>query len=354
MYGFVPMKPLFVACVVGVACSLSQLTGTPAMVAGKFDLSERASTIDPRVKAHPEIDFLLEKDGKPMDVEHAAVDMRVASQGKLVIWLMGYNKDLFDHLSSYGLNSIQVHYANGWFGKLYSANPPEDDLFLSKIRLEAAIGEDESKAVDIPKADSIMERSYQFVRWLDRENPQGVWKQFLTRDGRGLQWEKVILSGISHGSTTAARMAKQVKVDRVVMFSGPRDQFEGWQKLPSATPENRFFGFTHVLDDGWSGDHYPRSWQMLNLQKFGPIVNVDEASPPYGNTRRLTTAAEMKGDAKRAHSSVIPGGAAVKGPDGKYVHEAVWRYLFLQPVEKVGSPVAADPGVWMDHTTSLN
>ncbi|MEO5715622.1 MAG: hypothetical protein ABIT37_19240 [Luteolibacter sp.] len=316
---------------------------------GKFDLTARASGIDPMAKPHPEIDFLFEKDGKPQDVEHASVDTRVASQGKLVIWLMGYNKDFFDHLSSYGLNSIQVHYANGWFSKLYSGPPPQDDLFLSNIRLEAATGMDVSKAVDIPKADSIKERSYQFVKWLDHENPQGRWKQFLTADGKGLRWDKVILSGISHGSTTAARMAKAVKVDRVVMFSGPRDQYEVWQKLPSATPENRFFGFSHVLDDGWSGDHYPRSWQMMGLQEFGPVVNVDHAAAPYGNTRRLITDADVKGDPKRAHGSVVPGGAAVKDAAGKYLHEDVWRYLFTHPVEETGKPVPADPHVWLDQ-----
>ncbi|MEX1116785.1 MAG: hypothetical protein WEB53_16175 [Akkermansiaceae bacterium] len=299
----------------------------------KFELSARASEIDRRVKSHPEIGFLLEKDRKPQDLQRASVDTRVPPQGKLVIWLMGYNKELFCHLCGYGLHSIQVHYANGWFGKLYAGPPPQDDLFLSKIRLEVATGVDHSKAVDIPKPDAIMERSYQFVKWLDRKNPEGNWKQFLTRDGRELLWDKVILAGISHGSTTAARMAKHVRVDRVVMFSGPRDQHEVWQKLPSATPVNRFFGFTHVLDDGWVADHYSRSWQLMGLQEFGPIVDVDQTAFPYGNSRRLITAADVKGDAKRAHNVPMPGGAAVKGAGGKYLHEDVWRYLFTHPVD---------------------
>lgn len=315
----------------------------------QYSLNARASVIDPRTQAHPAIGFLLEKDGKPQDIQHASVDTRIPSQGKLVIWLMGYNRELFDRLDSYGMNSIQVCYAREWFGKLYSGSPPADDLFLSKIRLEAATGEDVSEAVDIPVPDSIMERSYQFVKWLDHTNPQGNWQQFLTADGSGLLWDKVILSGISHGSTTAARMAKAVKVDRVVMFSGPRDQYEVWQKLPSATPANRYFGFSNVLDDGWIGDHYPRSWQLLGLQEFGPVVNVDQTAPPYGNTRRLISTADVKGDHNRAHNSSVPGGAALKGPDGNYLHEAVWKYLFTHPVGETGTPVPVDPAVRMDQ-----
>ena len=310
----------------------------------RYDLTARASQIDARAKAHPEISFLLEKDGKPQDVQHACVDTRVKSQGKLVIWLMGHSQPLFERVSGYGLHAIRVHYANGWFGKFGNDPPPADDKFLGKIRLEAATGEDFSDVVDIPKPDGMQERAVQFVKWLAKENPVGEWKQFLTADGKDLKWDRVIIAGSSHGSTTAARFAKHQKVDRVVMFCGPRDQYETWQGLPSATPANRYFGFSHVLDGGWSGDHYCRSWELLGLGEFGPIVNVDEVKAPFGNTRRLITAADVKKDANRAHSSVVPGGAAVKDAEGKFIHEEVWKYLFTHPVEETGAATPHDPG----------
>jgi hypothetical protein len=193
-----------------------------------------------------------------------------------------------------------------------------------------------------------MERAFQFVRWLDKENPQGKWRHFINSTNDGLRWDRVIMAGSSHGSTTAARFAKHQKVDRVVMFCGPRDQYESWQGLPSATSENRFFGFSHVLDGGWSGDHYCRSWQLLGLSKFGPIVNVDQVPAPFGNTRRLITNADVRNDEKRAHSSVVPGGAAVKDASGKLLHEAVWQYLFNHPVEKIGEPAPPDSDCRMD------
>lgn len=316
--------------------------------AKRYEFTARASQIDPRAQPHPEIDFVFEKDGKPADTERASVDTRVAPQGKLVIWLMGYSGPLFERVNSYGLHAIQVHYANGWFGKFGKEPAPADDKFLGKIRLEAATGEDFSEVVTIPKPDGMMERSFQLVKWLAKENPQGRWDYFIAADGKGLRWDRVIISGASHGSTTAARFAKHQKVDRVVMFCGPRDQYETWQGLESATPANRYFGFSHVLDSGWTGSHYCRSWELLGLHQFGPIVDVDKVPAPFGNTRRLTTAADVKGDAKRAHSSVTPGGAAVKDASGQFIHEAVWRYLFTQPVETVGKPVPADPACLKD------
>lgn len=299
----------------------------------RYVLQTRASVVDPLARPHPEINFVLEKDGKPADLEDASVDTRVPPQGKLVIWLMGANAPLFERLNSYGLHAIRVHYANGWFSQFGKEPPPADELYLGKIRLEAATGEDFSEAVSIPKPDGMMERALQFVKWLAKENPQGRWEQFLSDDRTALRWNRVIMAGASHGSTTAARFAKHQRVDRVVMFCGPRDQHERWQALPSATPRNRFFGFSHVLDGGWTGHHYDRSWELLGLTQFGPVVDVDRTQTPYGNSRRLITAADVKGDAKRAHSCVTPGGAAVKNAEGQFIHESVWRYLFTHPAE---------------------
>lgn len=316
--------------------------------AQRYEFTVRASEVDARAKSHPEINFLLEKDGKPQDIQHATVDTRVAPQGKLVIWMMGHSGPLFERLSGYGLHAIRVHYANGWFSQFGKEPAPADEYFLGKIRLEAATGEDFSDAVEIPGPDGMMERAFQFVKWLNKTNPQGKWNYFINDSNDGLRWDKVIMAGSSHGSTTSARFAKHQKVDRVVMFCGPRDQYESWQGLPSATPVNRYFGFSHVLDTGWSGDHYCRSWQLLGMNEFGPIVNVDKVAAPFGNSRRLITDADVRNDDRRAHSSVVPGGAAVKDASGKFVHEAVWHYLFNHPVDLVGDPAAVDPDCRMN------
>jgi hypothetical protein len=280
--------------------------------------SARASQIDSRAKEHPEISFMFEKEGKPADVQNASVDIGVPMQGKLVIWLMGNPPELFERVNSYGYHAIQVHYANGWFSKFGKEPAPADPMHLGKIRLEATTGEDFSDLVSIPKPDGMKERAFQFVKWLSTKNPEGKWEQFISENGEEIAWDKVIIAGSSHGATSSARFALHQKVDRVVMFCGPRDQYETWQGLPSATPKNRFFGFSHVLDGGWSGNHYCRSWQLLKLNEFGPIVDVDKTPFPFAKTRRLITAADVGGD------------------------EKVWKYLFTFPVEETGNAVQAE------------
>ncbi len=316
----------------------------------RYQLQARASEIDARTKEYPAIGFVFENGGKPSDVQRASVDTQVEMKGKLVIWLMGYNEGLFERVNSYGLHAIQVSYANQWFGKLCQPQP-SDALARGKVRLEAATGEDHSDELDLARPDGAAERALEFVKWLARKNEPGKWDQFLTDDRNHLRWDKVIVAGSSHGSTTAARFAKHQRVDRVVMLCGPRDQDQDWQSLESATPANRFFGFSHVLDGGWTGDHYCRSWELLGLNEFGPIVNVDKVASPYGNTRRLVSAADVGDDAKRAHSSVQPGKSSPKDAEGNFLYEPVWRYLFTHPVDLVGEPTPLDEGCLKEHVT---
>jgi hypothetical protein len=304
--------------------------------------SVRASEINPRAQQYPELGFVFaDADGKPQDLQHAVVNLDIASRGELVIWLMGHNKELFERIASYGQHGIQPHYANRWFGTLRAEDRDSGEC-LGNIRLEAATGEDYSPLVNIAKPDGLAERSLQLVKWLKAEHPQGEWEQFLNEQEDDLVWDRVILAGISHGSTTAARFAKHQRVGRVVMFSGPRDQYESWQSLPSATPTNRYFGFTHVLDTGWTGGHYCRSWLKLGLNAHGSLVDVDHSQPPFGHSRRLITNGDVGGDANRAHSASVPGRPALKNEAGQYEHEAVWKYLFTHPVELVGQAVPAE------------
>jgi len=312
---------------------------TPLISAEPFRLKVRASKIDPLVKSYPKIGFVLKNGkGNPQDIQNASVDLKVAPRGRLAIWLMAPNQALFDRINSYGIHAIQVHYARQWFSRCCQDRPVSPDC-RGNLRLEAATGEDHSGEAAIAKRDSIKGRALQFVKHLAKSHPEGNWAQFLNAAQSDLDWEKVILCGASHGSTTASRLAKHTKVARVVAFCGPRDQYQSWQALSSATPENRFFGFSHVEDMGWQEFHYQRSWEMLGLHQFGPIVDVDQSKPPFQNTRRLVTRFDVKGSAKRAHSSVTPGRNSWKSKSGKLLHEPVWRYLFTHPVKKTGSAV---------------
>ena len=85
------------------------------------------------------------------------------------------------------------------------------------------------------------------------------------------------------------------------------------------------------------------------MHTYGPIINVDGAQPPYGNTRRLISAADVGGDAKVAHGSVTPGKSSPKDAEGKLLYEPVWRYLFNHPVDAIGAATKEDADCLREH-----
>ena len=52
----------------------------------RYELTARASGIDPRAKAHPEIDFVFEKGGKPVDVENATWTNTIGAPELIAVW----------------------------------------------------------------------------------------------------------------------------------------------------------------------------------------------------------------------------------------------------------------------------
>ncbi|MEM7144861.1 MAG: hypothetical protein AAF591_06975 [Verrucomicrobiota bacterium] len=327
---------------------ITTLLGDNPLEAEQMVFQARASELNPNAKEYPAIDFTFGTLEKPLDLQHATVDLDVNPRGQLVIWLMAYKPELFERLNQYGLHAIQPHYANKWFSILCQPEP-NDGLARGKVRLEAATGDDISPELDLAKPDGMMERARQFLIWLDQENPEANWAQFLTDDQSAIHWDKVIIAGSSHGSTTAARFAKHQEVARVVMLCGPRDQDQDWQALRSKTPAHRFFGFSHVLDRGWADDHYCRSWELLGLHDFGPVINIDDSKPPFQNTRRLTSNADVNDDAKKAHSAVTPGKASPKNDNDEFIYEDVWEYLFTHPVDEIGIAVPEDASCLKIH-----
>ena len=72
------------------------------------------------------------------------------------------------------------------------------------------------------RPDSVDVRIAKALAYLQQQDSDGRWTQFLDRDGQ-VRWPDVVLTGHSHGASSAAVYAKVRRVDRVVSFAGPRD-----------------------------------------------------------------------------------------------------------------------------------
>jgi hypothetical protein len=156
--------------------------------------------------------------------------------------------------------------------------------------------------------------------------PGAGWGKFL--DGDKPRWDQIIIAGHSHGASSAALIAKHRKVFRAVMLSGPfdhrNDEAAEWTRRPSATPADRYYGFSHTQEEQHTG--HVKDWAALGLPAYGPITNIDGGASPFGGSRQLVTALPAA-DGGNPHGTTAAGKSTPKTGD-VYRYDSAWRYLF--------------------------
>jgi hypothetical protein len=247
----------------------------------------------------------------------AYLDTRVPPRGLLVVYLHGAGVPGTCGSTAHEkeLAALGFHVLGPCYSSDYGIGNCGDDI--EGCRLEAFEGIDHHKFIDIKPPDSIETRVAKGLTYLQSKNPKGDWTYYL--DGDKPRWSKIVISGISHGASSAGLIGLYRKTDRVVMLSGPLDTDQAWLKKTTLTPADRYFGFTHTADGQHPG--HLEAFESLGLP--GKITSVDGAMPPYGDSHRLKTSAATTD----GHSSVQAGGSSPK--DGtEYVFKPVWNYLY--------------------------
>jgi hypothetical protein len=260
--------------------------------AGGDETPDRPLNVD---KANPQVYTIK---FKPTDVDPgstgkdetqtALVDTSKTIQKKLVIVLAGSNGapgpiGVANFVAAQGFHAYAIAYHDEYDASTY--RPPNAEVFTNSRYNELDGGGRKPSQVTVPRADCVEERMLKALPYLQTKNPQGDWAYYLQKDGK-IRWSDVIFIGHSHGATSSAAFAKIRRVWRAISLSGPRDDNPvpaTWLTMPSATPIERYYGFTGTAD-AQHQDHI----KSMELQKYlGTLTSVEGAQPPYGDSHRL-------------------------------------------------------------------
>ncbi|MBK1986392.1 hypothetical protein A0J48_002305 [Sphaerospermopsis aphanizomenoides BCCUSP55] len=268
-----------------------------------------------------------------LEPHHIALDQSVTLRNKLVVFFPGSfgkvtrQQLIIQELAHLGYHTINISYPNTWtVASLCRHN--HDPHCLEKARLEIIFGRGDCDVLKISRHNSIENRLIKLLAYLNLKYPQQKWGQYL--DKNLPNWEQIVVIGHSQGGGHAALLGKQHSVARVVMLAAPADfswvlgESAPWLSIPGQTPAERYYGFTHIKDEGY--DRIQKAWELLGMDKYGPIVNVDGQQPPYKHSHRLVTNM-MPARPEKYHGSVATDGPTPKFSDGTPVFKSVWQYL---------------------------
>lgn len=251
----------------------------------------------------------------------AYLDTRVRSVGRLVVYLHGAGAPTTcgsaTHqtlLASWGFHVLGPCYLSD-----YGVQNCGNDI--GGCRLEAFDGVDHHPFVMIGPSNSIETRVIRALEWLQRRHPGGDWAYYL-QAGR-VRWDRVVISGISHGASTAGVIAQVRPVERAVMLSGPLDTGQDWLTRMGMTAPARLWGLSHTADP----QHAGHLLAFASLMLPGAPTTVEMVAAPYAGSHRLISSlATMDG-----HGSTQAGNASPRDAMGRYRFEPVWRTMYGAP-----------------------
>lgn len=253
-----------------------------------------------------------------LDTQLAYLDTRVSSRGQLVVFLHGAGSPSTCGRPEHGqmLAGLGFHVVSPCYVADYGVGNCGDDV--GGCRLEAFEGVDHSPVIDIDPPDSTEYRVARALEYLQEQHPGGDWQYYL--DGEIPRWDRMIITGGSHGGSSSGVAGMHRLVHRVVMLSGPLDSGQAWLSGVPLTPIDRFYGFTHTGDGQHEG--HLAAFEALGLP--GAPTVVDGAMPPYGGSHRLVTSAPTG----NGHGSTSANNSSPQ-QDGEWVFLPVWETMYL-------------------------
>jgi hypothetical protein len=296
-------------------------------------LPVRSESVDPK-DTDPEIDTALQS--------HYVAFSTVPVRGRLFLFLPGtliipdQHQLISDQAARNGFHSVNLRYPNS-DAVQNLCGLDKDTTCFENTRLEIIDGTDRTPKVHVNRANSIENRLLKLLSYLKAKHPDEGWEAFI--DGKEPKWSSIVVAGHSQGGGHVALIARDHLVARASMLSGPVDHLGPNQRLESAhpapwllgahmTPSERYFAFGHIHDE--LVDWEPQ-WKALGLgmTNFGPTANVDKATPPFGGSHLLTTAAQPRnGPAPNLnHSSTAIDRFTPLTQAGQALFAPVWQYV---------------------------
>ncbi len=299
---------------------------------GQADESSDSGTtgmVDPGPMVDLDDPQLYEFEFQPSDADPAAtvhdemqagmLDTTVPLQGRLVVFMHGAgypttcgSRDHGRMLAGLGFHVFEPCYFSNYDGGIGSCG---DDF--GGCRLEAFEGVDHTDVIDIAPPDSTEVRVVRGLEYLQAMHPGGDWQYFL--DGDMPRWDKIVISGSSHGASSSGVVGMNRVVDRVVSLAGPLDSAQAWQLGDPMTAIDKFFAFTHTGDSQHPG--HLDAFEALGLP--GQPTVVDGIAPPYTGSHRLVSEYPVG----NGHGAVTAGGASPQRDDA-WVYLPVWAYMY--------------------------
>ena len=239
----------------------------------------------------------------------------------LVVFLPGTSgrpnsvTDLMDVVAQGGYRAIALAYNDIPAVQQVCPKQPDPNC-AAQVREKRLYGSSTTDLIDDRPEESITHRLVVLLQYLHQKYPAEGWTKYLLGDE--LNWEQIVLSGLSQGAGMAAFVAQKHRLNRVVLFSSPWD-FHGNKVLApwilqgtGATPARRWFAVYHEKEN--TAPLIARAYRALGI--------------PEDQVRVLRLEPTLKVGENPYHATQIGNRAMPRAAHGEPAYLPVWQYIF--------------------------
>lgn len=240
------------------------------------------------------------------DIAHFIKYDPSVSHSKLLLFLPGTNgipergpQRLFDVAIEQGYKVINLSYINkqAVAGVCRGENLEVDSECTEKFRIQRIWGTQLTSLIPDEPQDAIINRFIKLLRYLDLNDQKGAWDIYLNGDTPN--WDIITVSGQSQGGGMSALIAKKIKVNRIITFSGGWDFSKGseiaqWYSAKSVTPSSRWYGVYHTEEP--RADILAETYEAMaipNKQIYPLSLTIREGKKAHGEGIRNIVYKEM-------------------------------------------------------------
>jgi hypothetical protein len=314
--------PVFLSCQKNVSDHGGRINGgiisSNAVVTKEYFISP--STTDPAITSFNSSHYATVQEGGVL-------------KNILFVFLPGTNrtpsvcKAMTQKAASLGYHGISLMYANATAGNPI-CSPTNDTTCHRRLRLEVIDGIDRHPSVNVNPTNSIINRLYKLLVYLNKTYPTQNWGQYIL-NGKP-DWSKIMVSGHSQGAALAGVIGKFYPIKKVIMISMidflANGKIPDWEKNPAN--KEKYFGLINMNDELVPWPKVKAIWTATGWLAYGTYINVDWNAPPYGNTHALVSTYNPPitiTDKYHNMTGVDP--YIPKYGNGKYIYDQAWTYM---------------------------
>jgi len=218
-----------------------------------------------------------------------------------------------------------LEYSNGTDANTLCARATDPNCW-GGVRYDVMTGVDSSPLVNVDVPNSIERRLTDLLGYLAKRYPQQNWGTFLP--GGQPKWAAIEMGGHAFGAGEAGFIAKENSVAGACMIENPADgnayvPAAAWLAEAPLTSIVTQYAFANELDSYAGFARSALDWGVWGLS--GPLVDVDQTSPPYFHSHQLFTSKAFA-TPLNSHDYPVMDSVTPIGADGVPTFAPVWIY----------------------------